>query len=290
MSGAPSGRGEAADERVDRRAAQPEGLVELRAELSTMHREIDALQAANAEKARPWFRQASVLISFLALLFSVGATVYSTQQAQRTEMSNARDRLGELIQQLLTLPKENSELAVTYADNPAVARQLVVINQTQMSILAGQAADIIHRIPGHVSADEYFGVGWALHQSGNPDLAQAVYEDGLGVAEEWSTRTQMLQSYGELLMAQGELDRGRDQMQAAMEANDDRPELQRLSGDATIEVYWASIEKRLEECDEARDHVGRARGLADRMSAGSLRDSVVAQINAVATPDGVCFA
>jgi tetratricopeptide (TPR) repeat protein len=273
----------------DREAPKPDEFAAVRDELRTMHGEIDALQAADAEKARPWFRQASVLISFLALLFSVGATVYSTQQAQRTEMSNARDRLGQLVQQLLTLPKENTELAVTYADNPAVARQLVVINQTQMSILARQAADIIHRIPGHVSADEYFGVGWALHQSGNPDLALVVYEEGLDVAEEWSTRTQMLQSYGELLMSQGELDSGRRQIQAAMEANDDRPELQRLSGDATIEAYWASIEKRLEQCGEARDHVGRARVAAARLSAGSVRDSVVAQIDAVTTPDGVCF-
>jgi hypothetical protein len=254
-----------------------------------MHGEIDALQVSNSEKARPWFRQASVMISLLALVFSVAATVYSTQQAQRTEMSNARDRLGQLVQQLLTLPKENAELAVTYKDNPAVARQLVVINTTQMSILARQAADIIHRIPGQVSANEYFGVGWALFQSGNQDLAQTVYEEGLAVAVDWNTRTQMLQSYGELLMTKGELNKGREQMQAALEANDDRPESQRVSGDATIEVYWAAVEKRLRECDAAEEHVGRARADAGRMPVGAARDSVLAQIGGVTVPDGVCF-
>jgi hypothetical protein len=158
-----------------------------------------------------------------------------------------------------------------------------------MSILARQAADIIHRIPGQVSANEYFGVGWALFQSGNQDLAQTVYEEGLAVAVDWNTRTQMLQSYGELLMTKGELDKGRQQMQAALEANDDRPEPQRVSGDATIEVYWASVEKRLRECDAAEEHVGRARADAGRMPVGAARDSVLAQIGGVTVPDGVCF-
>jgi tetratricopeptide (TPR) repeat protein len=268
---------------------EPDELAGVRDELRTMHGGIDALQAGNAEKARPWFRQASVLISFLALIFSVAATVYSTQQAQRTEVSNARDRLGQLVQQLLTLPKENAELALTHAESPATARQLVIINQTQMSILARQAADIIHRIPEHVSADEYFGVGWALYHSGNPDLAQDVYEEGLAIAEEWSTRTQMLQAYGEVLMTEGQLDLGREQMQAAMDANDDRPEPQRLTGDATIEVYWASLEKRLQQCREAEDHIDRARAVTGRLPAGGARNSIMSQLDALAAPDAVCF-
>ncbi|HEY6709570.1 MAG TPA: hypothetical protein VJB61_18495, partial [Actinomycetota bacterium] len=103
-------------------ATTPESTTDpgaVQAQLAMMKREIDALQITVAETTRPWWKQASILIAALALLFSFGTTYYSAEQTRKADIHNAKVELRELIQQLTELPQRNVDLNSKYADNPS---------------------------------------------------------------------------------------------------------------------------------------------------------------------------
>jgi hypothetical protein len=74
-------------------ATTPESTTDpgaVQAQLATMKREIDALQITVAESTRPWWKQASILIAALALLFSFGTTYYSAEQTRKPTSTTPR--------------------------------------------------------------------------------------------------------------------------------------------------------------------------------------------------------
>jgi tetratricopeptide (TPR) repeat protein len=289
VSGASANFGDATGRDAGRPLEPSDESVKYQDQLKVMKSEIDALQIQAVEKGRPWYRQAAIIISVLAFMFSAGATLYSNQQAHRSEIVSARSELGQLIQRLYTLPMERAELQVAYAQDPTMADALETINLTEHSILAQQAADIIDRIPGNVSANEYYGVGWALHQVGDLERARNIYQRGIQIAVNPHIESTILQSYGELLFAQEEYGLGRQQMQAALDLYVDMPSEQRARMFARIELFWASIEKRYSHCREVQLHLSQAQNAADSMPPGLSRDSIMAQIQSAAAPGSACF-
>jgi hypothetical protein len=140
-------------------ATTPESTTDpgdVQAQLAMMKREIDALQVTVAETTRPWYKQASILIAALALLFSFGTTYYSAEQTRKADIHNAKVELRELIQQLTELPQRNVDLNSKYADNPSALLVASGLINTQQIVLAKQAVDIIDDIPEEVSSTEYF--------------------------------------------------------------------------------------------------------------------------------------
>jgi hypothetical protein len=99
-------------------ATTPESTTDpgdVQAQLAMMKGEIDALQVTVAETTKPWYKQASILIAALALLFSFGTTYYSAEQTRKADIHNAKVELRELIQQLTELPQRNVNLNSKYA-------------------------------------------------------------------------------------------------------------------------------------------------------------------------------
>ncbi len=54
---------------------------EIESRLDGLKQEVDALQVKVLSETAPWYRQASTLIAFFALVFSFGTTVISYQRA-----------------------------------------------------------------------------------------------------------------------------------------------------------------------------------------------------------------
>ena len=136
------------------------------ADLKTMKAEIDALQISLAERSKPWYRQSSMIISCVALLFSFGTTFYSDQRTRRADVHNAKIELGQLIQRLSTIPQRGIDLDIKYAKNPNAQSRASSTLNTERIVLAKQALDIMDDIPDHVSATEYYAVATAFASGG----------------------------------------------------------------------------------------------------------------------------
>jgi predicted negative regulator of RcsB-dependent stress response len=127
--------------------------------------EIYSLKVALAKHERPWFRRSSVVISVLALLFSLGTTGVSYWHTHQQDIHDARSELRTLIQRLNHLPIEDLEYSRKYENEPKIYGRLSGLLNSENAVIAKQAADVIDRIPSNVSATEYSAVANALIQS-----------------------------------------------------------------------------------------------------------------------------
>jgi tetratricopeptide (TPR) repeat protein len=257
---------------------------DVQAQLAMMKREIDALQITVAETTRPWYKQASILIAALALLFSFGTTYYSAEQTRKADIHNAKVELRELIQQLTELPQRNVDLNSKYADNPSALLVASGLINTQQIVLAKQAVDIIDDIPEEVSSTEYFAVANALAVSGSYDRTVEFYRHSLEKARDANDWTSASRSLGQAAFAAGDLVQGRASYQDALNVFKRFPTRNSYfiwSTDTFTEISWAGAELSQRQCPQAKDHLDKA---AQKLSTapsqgGDLR--FLSQLNAL---------
>lgn len=236
-------------------------IEELRTELWTVKREVDALQIAAAETRRPWYSNASVILSLLALLFSFGTTAVSYVRTQQQDVQAARAELRGLIQRLNELPVRNMELAREYAAEPNLQAMAGSFLAHEQSLLAKQATAVIDRIPGHVTATEYFGVAFALSAAGAYPASLRLLDDGLKVADNFGDEVSIRRQYGMILFQLGKPVQGREQYLEATRIFDKYAAPSSAYRDWTevlTRMYWAQTEAMFMYCAEAAQQLSEA--------------------------------
>jgi tetratricopeptide (TPR) repeat protein len=238
-----------------------------------------------AHSSPRWYRQASVVVSIIALITSLGAAFYSNRQTARQGEFAARTELGQLVQRLSALPKENQELLAKYANDPATYTSLSGLLNQENLVLAQQAADVARRIPDHVSASECLAVAYALANSEDYARSLDLIEQGLSLPSNATAREGLLRLRGQNFFATGDPARGRAALQEALEVWQGQPEWEQGRGYAYTELLWAGLEKSIGNCVEVEKHVSRARDEADRLNPSSgLRAQVLQAVESSATP------
>jgi tetratricopeptide (TPR) repeat protein len=229
--------------------------------LKTMKAEIDALQIAMSEGSKPWYRQPSVLIACIALVFSFSTTFYANRRAHKEDVHNAKVELRELIQRLTAIPQRNVDLDVKYAKDPnALVRAGSLLN-TEQIVLAKQALDIIDEIPNEVSATEYYAVATALSIAGTYDRTLGLFQRAFEVAQDANDWLAAARSLGTAGFAQGDLKRGRAGYQQALNVFERFPNRNKAYVERTnayTEMFWASSEVSAKQCNEAKRHASQA--------------------------------
>jgi tetratricopeptide (TPR) repeat protein len=250
---------------------------------------LEAVQAAQAANAKPWYRQASVLIAALALLFSISATWFGEQRAGERDEAAARAELSQLIQRLTSLPKDNAELQAKYAGDPTMLNNLSGMVTTENTVLAQQASDVITRIPDQVSGSEYFAVGQALVLTGDYARAKTVLDAGLARDNDVSSEAALWRAKGGLYFSTGELEPARGSMSKALEAYAAEQPNVAAAANVFTEWVWAGSEKTLGDCDAAEAHVERARAHLERLPMTPYKIQMLQSLSAVETnATGAC--
>jgi tetratricopeptide (TPR) repeat protein len=274
------------------RVVPSEGTIDaIHARLDSMRDEIGVLQVRTSERAKPWFSQASTLIALLALAFSIVSTVYADRRAheqdlrtQQQNIQNARTQLGELIQRLDAVPRENADLLKNYGHDPGTLSRLAGNLNAENIALASQAADIIKSIKGYVSATEYLAVANALNYSGLYDRAQEMFQAGMSVKTDQITHTALVQSYATLLFATGDIAGGRAKMQEALDIYQKQPTKfkgQVLSANAYTHLYWSGLEVRARQCGEAKHHFQDGERMYRQLVSGIFKNQLAPQVEAL---------
>jgi len=226
---------------------------------------------------KPWYREASVIISIIALVTSLGATYYSNRQAAQQFELGARVELGQLIQRLSALPKEQQDLITKYPDDPTAASNISsMINQENL-VLAQQAADVIERIPDQVSATEYLAVANALQYSEEYAGSLQLIERALLIPSDITTREALLRLKGTIHFTTGDAPQGRAVMQEARQVWEGQPTWEQGRGYAYTELIWANLEHTLKNCAEVNRHLSEARAQAARLDPNSALGAQVLQ-------------
>jgi tetratricopeptide (TPR) repeat protein len=242
----------------------------LDARLESMKREIDALQShVHASKA-PWYKSVPTLISLFAFCFSFGTTMLSLQRTRQLDVQSARAELRGFIQRLAALPKENLQLARTYADDQIALGNLQSFIMQETTLVAKQAAEVIRRIPDRVSATEYSAVGYALWTTGNNATAMDFVKLATERAIDVNDEAAVLRQYGGFLIASGDVNGGREQYQKALEVFSKYPaynDTYQNSVHAYTHFHWAQSEGGAGNHSELAAHLAASEDFAHRAGA-----------------------
>jgi hypothetical protein len=140
---------------------------DLEEKLTTMKREIDALQiAVTSQKKKPWYKDISTILSVVALIFSFSTTYVSYRRTEAQDIQSTRQELRGLLQRLAALPKENVENSLKYPHDPGQVGYLGSMIVQEDAILARQAAELARKLPAKtITAPEYYGIATALGYS-----------------------------------------------------------------------------------------------------------------------------
>lgn len=260
---------------------------DLNERLTTIKREVDALQVHVMEKAKPWYRQIPVLVSLIvsigALSFSFWTNYKAEDRLDREEEHATRVELRELIQRLQALPKENFDLYRTYADDPTGQSLIGSLLNTENLVLTSQAAELIEELDGDVTATEYYATAQGFYLSDRPAEATKLVEAGLRVAKDPVNEVALLRQDATIHFASGDPEGGRSRWQQAIDVfgeYPDEPELLVAATQTYTEISWAGAELGQGECGAALEHITAAEGHLSNLPAAH---PLVAQQNYAVT-------
>lgn len=262
-------------------ADAPSAQIEtLRAELDALRAtvrqnddEIDALQLEAAQGQRPWYRSVETLVAVFALLLSLTTTVVSgywartqndtaEQRLRQQQIQDSRRELRGLLQALSDLDRERNVTLAQQVD-PMVASYFDSSYAAETSLLANQAHDVITGIPDHVSSSEYAQLGLRLIAISDFPRAEPMFERAVATATNVYDFIGATRSYGLLLYKPDKPDAGRQRFEQALAVWDVFPSesavLTRFI-DYQTELGWASALLTTGHCDEAPEHMDKARG------------------------------
>jgi tetratricopeptide (TPR) repeat protein len=254
---------------VDDTSSSAHSLAEIRQQLSALRVEIDELRLESPRTGAPWYRQVPVLISIIALLLSTVTSLYAINLTDKQSDVASRAELGQLIQRLTALPKENTDLTAKYANDPGRSAYLGGLINEENLVLAQQAADVIERIPDQASATEYLTVANALERSENYSRSLELVDDALKIDTDPTTREGLLRLKGQVLFKRGDAALGRAALKEALGVWPSQPTWQQARGNAFTELLWSGLEARAGQCQEANTHLSRAQAQAKRLDPDS---------------------
>lgn len=256
---------------------------DLALEIGRMRDEIDALQVALMKRQDPWFKNVSVVVSVLALLFSFGTTYVSYNRTNAQDIQSLRSELRGVLQRLASLPKENFEMAKKYQDDPDGSGLLSSLTAQENSLLVRQAAEMARKLPvGQVSAIEYFSIASALRDSydidGAMEFQRLAFKSSTAFADSLAA-TRML---ADLLFLQGQPEAGRMEYQRALNIFSRYKgyhDYVQKSTHIMTELNWASSEAQSGFFDLANQHIASAELLVSALPPGPGSDQLRKQID-----------
>jgi len=258
---------------------------ELNEQISHLKSEINSLKTAQAARTSPWYRNASVVLSLVALMFSFGTTFVSYKRANDQEVLSTKQELRGLLQRLAALPKDNLEATKKYSDDPLSFALVSGYINNETSLLARQSAAIARKLPrGTVSPAEYHSIGMALVGVYDLGSAKEFYELALSSAQDlkdFNTEIGAQRGIASLYFMTGAPEKGRAEFEKASTIFDRYPGYDQNTKAYTqvpTELTWAQAEKYMGSSSLAGNHLDNAEKYTNELSASPIKDTLVQQV------------
>jgi tetratricopeptide (TPR) repeat protein len=257
-------------------------LTERDADLQMLKKEVDALQIKLLATSTPWYRQASTLIAFFALLFSFGTTLVSLQRAEEQDRRNWKQELRGLILELVALPLKSVELTEKFEGRPLVLGGLQGALNQESLILADQASRVVREIPDLVTAQEYLALAGAFHNGGQLERAKEMRDRAIAVSETPIDAITALRQLGAMAFQQRDFAAGRKHYQDARNYFSSAAPGEDAGvvafTDSLTEMFWAQAEAIARQCEEFRFHIAEAKKIVTEAGSGSAAEQNLPQI------------
>jgi len=256
---------------------------ELRGQYRVLKDEVDSLQISMMKASTPWYKNLSMIISVVALLFSFGTTYVSHKRIESQDIQSLRAELRGMLQQLAMLPSKNFELAKQYSDDPdAIAFMGGQLNQ-ENALLAFQAAELIQKLPEEqVTAIEVYGVAIALQYSYEIQKANELYNLSYRIAKDFNTAISAKRGIANSLFQLGQPEAGRVEFQDALNIfskfQNSNDFIQKTTHIATL-LNWMGAEASVGNYNIAKTKVEQAESMVRSLPPGPFTDQLKGQVS-----------
>lgn len=267
----PQGELERLQEQVDNLRQEVKSLAQasqqqaaLQERLDLLGVEVDQIQT-EMNRPRRWYSDASVMIALLALLFSLGTTLFAYYQNSQQQVGAYKTELRDIITRISAIPRDYTVYTQTYTD-PTTLSLLNGYLQAENAMLAKRAMEISSRIPEEITSSEYLLIGQSLFNSNVTEETLQVYDKAIQRATNSSDLVAALKAKANLQILLGEVDAGRNTYQRALQVFERLPvsnEFYRNSTHALTHMNWAASEYIIGECENVRLHLAEAQKFVD---------------------------
>lgn len=251
--------------------------------LDLMKREIDALQIAVTGSKTPWYKNISLMVSVIALMFSFGTTYVSYRRTAAQDIQSTRQELRGLLQRLAALPKEGVDISKKYSSDPAAMALVSGFLNQENALLARQAAEFAKKLPvDSVSGTEYYAIAIALQNSYDLAGVSEFLKYSIQAAKDFNTEIAALRMTANLQFIQGHPESGRVEYQKALDIFSKYPGYDAFTKTTTnvwTELAWATSEANVGLLSLANQHVENAEGILNGLPPSPGVNSLRAQVS-----------
>jgi hypothetical protein len=262
--------------------AAPASASTIVARVDLMQHDIDGLRAAVAGQTKPWYRDASTLIAFMALLFSFGTTFVSYHRTEVQDVQSARQELRGILQRLSAIPREEIAASKQYAGDANTIFAISQLDNQENSILVRQASEIARKLPRDmVSATEYYAIAVAQQHAYDLRGAKESIRLAAGRATNFNDEIAAIRSGAYLDFLTGDLPAGRARFQQALNIFAKYPDYDpytKISTSISTELAWGSSEAGIGQYSLALLHTGQAQKLVATLPQSPGADGLRQQI------------
>lgn len=236
--------------------------------IEIMKQEIDGLQIDIKNKPdKPWYYDAVVIISLLALVISFVATIFTYWQYQQQEIKDLKSELKDNIERISQIPRDYVAYTQQYT-NSIVLTALNGSLQAENAMLARRSFSIAQGLPKYLDSSEYILIGQALYTSNSSEESLMMFDAAVKNAKNGNDMVSALRGKANLEMISGAIDEGRQTYQQALNVFDIFPSsIEFYKNLTTVQTYisWATSEYSIGECIRVNDMLNRAKNILDNI-------------------------
>jgi hypothetical protein len=162
----------------------------VRQQLSFIEKELTSVQAKYDEKKSPWYKNAGIIISLLALFFSSATGLYSIFRQKTADALELRQKCLDYTLQLYQLRDQRQGLQDKIDSGKSKSITEAFQDQeydleNKIKIILVRLEDVDRQIPQELSCDEYKQIGQICQGSGQPIQGVYFYQKGLAVSKNY---------------------------------------------------------------------------------------------------------
>ncbi len=235
-----------------------------------------------------WYRNVSILIPLVALVFTVFTSLTSYIKGSHDDYLASRIELRTIISEIVKMNEDFAEITKKYANDSNTISALSAQYNTKNSILSQQALAVINRLESSLFGKntvldvEYMAIGQALSSSYMYDEALEAYLLSYSRATDSTIAAGSLRAVAGIYMIKGNVIETRKMMGEAANIYlgpkfSGEIEFKKLVTNANTYLQWAQVEVGFGDCKAAKEKIDAVRLLLPQIPNSPVKNQLVAQ-------------
>lgn len=138
---------------------------------SKLKEEVDSQQIALARIKRPWYQNASVMVSVLAFIFSLGTTTFAYFQTRQQRIHDVRTEVRTALLHFYQVSIDALKASEQHKGNPTFSSLLQDRAGGTLQMLAVRISELAMEVPEHISVKEHLAIATVLNIADRPGIA-----------------------------------------------------------------------------------------------------------------------